>query len=149
MLNKKSGLIGISGKNDFRDLENLANNGDEKAKLALKMFKNSIIKFIAQYYFELEGNIDALVFTAGIGENAINLRKDIVNSISEPMNIKLSSESNDNIARFKEQQSGVISTEDSKFKVMVVPTNEEYMILKDTYDVINKKNENNKVYKLV
>ena len=146
---KKSGLIGISGKNDFRDLENLANNGDEKAKLALKMFKNSIIKFIAQYYFELEGNIDALVFTAGIGENAINLRKDIVNSISEPMNIKLSSESNDNIARFKEQQSGVISTEDSKFKVMVVPTNEEYMILKDTYDVINKKNENNKVYKLV
>ena len=149
MLNKNSGLIGISGKNDFRDLENLANAGDEKAKLALKMFKNSIIKFIAQYYFELEGNIDALVFTAGIGENAINLRKDIVNSISEPMNIKLSSESNDNIARFKEQQSGVISTEDSKFKVMVVPTNEEYMILKDTYDVINKTNNNNKVYKLI
>lgn len=149
MLNKNSGLIGISGKNDFRDLENLANNGDEKAKLALKMFKNSIIKFIAQYYFELEGNIDALVFTAGIGENAINLRKDIVNSISEPMNIKLNSESNDNIARFKEQQSGVISTEDSKFKVMVVPTNEEYMILKDTYDVINKTNNNNKIYKLV
>jgi len=149
MLNKNSGLIGISGKNDFRDLENLANNGDEKAKLALKMFKNSIIKFIAQYYFELEGNIDALVFTAGIGENAINLRKDIVNSISEPMNIKLNSKSNDNIARFKEQQSGVISTEDSKFKVMVVPTNEEYMILKDTYDVINKTNNNNKIYKLV
>lgn len=149
MLNKNSGLIGISGKNDFRDLENLANNGDEKAKLALKMFKNSIIKFIAQYYFELEGNIDALVFTAGIGENAINLRKDIVNSISEPMNIKLNSESNDNIARFKEQQSGIISTEDSNFKVMVVPTNEEYMILKDTYDVINKTNKNNKVYKLI
>ena len=149
MLNKNSGLIGISGKNDFRDLENLANTGDEKAKLALKMFKNSIIKFITQYYFELEGNIDALVFTAGIGENAINLRKDIVNSISGPMNIKLNSESNDNIARFKEQQSGVISTEDSKFKVMVVPTNEEYMILKDTYDVINKTNNNNKIYKLV
>lgn len=135
ILNKQSGLLGIAGKNDFRDLENLANNGDEKAKLAIKMLRNSIIKFIAQYYIELNGNVDAIVFTAGIGENAMTLRSDIVNSISNAMNIKLDKDANDNIARFKEQQSGVISTPDSKIKVMVVPTNEEYMILKDTFDL--------------
>ena len=135
ILNKQSGLLGIAGKNDFRDLENLANSGDEKAKLAIKMLRNSIIKFIAQYYIELNGNVDAIVFTAGIGENAMTLRSDIVNSISNAMNIKLDKDANDNIARFKEQQSGVISTPDSKIKVMVVPTNEEYMILKDTFDL--------------
>lgn len=135
ILNKQSGLLGIAGKNDFRDLENLANNGDEKAKLAIKMLRNSIIKFIAQYYIELNGNVDVIVFTAGIGENAMTLRSDIVNSISNAMNIKLDKDANDNIARFKEQQSGVISTPDSKIKVMVVPTNEEYMILKDTFDL--------------
>lgn len=135
ILNKQSGLLGIAGKNDFRDLENLANNGDEKAKLAIKMLRNSIIKFIAQYYIELNGNVDAIVFTAGIGENAMTLRSDIVNSISNAMNIKLDKDANDNIARFKEQQSGVISTPDSKIKIMVVPTNEEYMILKDTFDL--------------
>ena len=135
ILNKQSGLLGIAGKNDFRDLENLANNGDEKAKLAIKMLRNSIIKFIAQYYIELNGNVDVIVFTAGIGENAMTLRSDIVNSISNAMNIKLDKDANDNIARFKEQQSGVISTPDSKIKVMVVPTNEEHMILKDTFDL--------------
>ena len=135
ILNKQSGLLGIAGKNDFRDLENLANSGDEKAKLAIKMLRNSIIKFIAQYYIELNGNVDAIVFTAGIGENAMTLRSDVVNSISNAMNIKLDKDANDNIARFKEQQSGVISTPDSKIKVMVVPTNEEYMILKDTFDL--------------
>ena len=65
----------------------------------------------------------------------MTLRSDIVNSISNAMNIKLDKDANDNIARFKEQQSGVISTPDSKIKVMVVPTNEEYMILKDTFDL--------------
>ena len=135
ILNKQSGLLGIAGKNDFRDLENLASSGDEKAKLAIKMLRNSIIKFIAQYYIELNGNVDAIVFTAGIGENAMTLRSDVVNSISNAMNIKLDKDANDNIARFKEQQSGVISTPDSKIKVMVVPTNEEYMILKDTFDL--------------
>lgn len=135
ILNKQSGLLGIAGKNDFRDLESLANNGDEKAKLAIKMLRNSIVKFIAQYYIELNGNVDAIVFTAGIGENAITLRSDIVNSISNAMNIKLDKDANDNIARFKEQQSGFISTPDSKIKLMVVPTNEEYMILKDTFDL--------------
>lgn len=135
ILNKQSGLLGIAGKNDFRDLENLSNSGDEKAKLAIKMLRNSIVKFIAQYYVELNGQVDALVFTAGIGENAMTLRSDIVNSISNAMNIELDVDANDNIARFKENQSGIISTPDSKFKVMVIPTNEEYMILKDTFEL--------------
>ena len=138
ILNKNSGLIGISGKNDFRDLEAEANKGNEKAILAIKMLKNSIVKFIAQYYFELNGDIDALVFTAGIGENAISLRQDIVNSISNPMNVKLDTNNNDNIARFRDNQEGMISTPDSKFEIWVIPTDEEYMILKDTYEISNK-----------
>lgn len=135
LLNKESGLLGIAGKNDFRDVENLADSGDEQAKLAMNLLKNSITKFIAQYYVELNGEVDAVVFTAGIGENAIALRADIVNSISNAMNIQLDKDANDNIARFKENQSGIISTPDSKFKVMVIPTDEEYMILKDTFEL--------------
>lgn len=149
ILNKKSGLYGIAGKNDFRDVNNLANSGDQKAKLAIKMFENSIIKYIAQYYFELDGNVDALVFTAGIGENANNLRADVVNAISNSMGIYLNSSANDNIGRNKINQAGIITTDDSKFKVYVVPTDEESMILKDTCNVIEKSNKNNKVYKLV
>ena len=143
ILNKKSGLIGIAGKNDFRDLENLANSGNDRAKLAIKMLKNSIIKYIAQYYFELNGNLDALIFTAGIGENAINLRADLVNSLSNVMGIKLNKELNDNISRYKTNQSGTISTDDSKTKVLVLPTNEEYMILKDTYKLSKVSKEKN------
>lgn len=142
VLNKKSGLLGIAGKNDFRDLEELANNGDEKAKLAIKMLQNSITKFIAQYYVELNGMVDAIVFTAGIGENGISLRANIVNSLSNALNIKLDENSNNNIAKFKERQSGVISTPDSKINVVVIPTNEEYMILKDTYEISKLVKEN-------
>lgn len=138
ILNKQSGLLGICGKNDFRDLEAQANNGDKNSKLAFQMLKNSIIKYIAQYYFELNGDVDALIFTAGMGENAISLREAIVNAISVPLNIKLDKLANDNIARFRENQSGRISTSDSKIEVLVVPTDEEYMILKDTYTISQK-----------
>ena len=148
ILNKKSGLLGIAGKNDFRDLEQLANNGDEKAKLAIKMLQNSITKFIAQYYVELEGKVDAIVFTAGIGENGISLRANIVNAISNALDIKLDKEANSNIAKFKENQSGLISTNDSKIKVFVIPTNEEYMILKDTYEISQKVKNDGFVKKL-
>ena len=69
ILNKESGLIAIGGKNDFRDLIALSNAGDKNATLAIEMLKNSVVKYIAQYYFELEGNVDSIVFTAGMGEN--------------------------------------------------------------------------------
>ena len=143
ILNKESGLKGISGKNDLRDVDALAEQGNSNAKLAQLLLEKSIINFIAQYYFELQGDVDAIVFTAGVGENVSYIREDIVNFISEPMGIKLNKEVNDNIAKFKENQSGIITTEDSKVKVIVIPTNEEYMILKDTYN-LSKKLENQK-----
>ena len=140
ILNLHSGLLGIAGKNDFRDLEEMAKNGNKNAKLAIEMLKNSIIKYIAQYYFELDGKVDSLVFTAGIGENAINLRKEIVDTISDPTGIKLDENANKTIAKYLDKKSGVITTDDSKFDVVVLPTDEEYMILKDTYDVVKNRN---------
>lgn len=142
ILNKNSGLIGIAGKNDFRDLESLAKDGNKKAQLAILMMKKSIIKYIAQYYFELNGNLDAIVFTAGIGENAISLREDLVNSLSNIMGIVLDKDANDNISRNKSNKSGFISKAESKTKVIVLPTNEEYMILKDTYSISSQLKEN-------
>ena len=138
ILNNESGLKGMCGKNDFRDVTDLAKNGNYYAKLALELFEKSIIKYIAQYYFELQGNVDSIVFTAGVGENMSQFREDIVDYISKPMGIKINKDVNDNIAKFKKYQSGVITTDDSKFKVMVIPTNEEYMILKDTYEIVKK-----------
>jgi len=140
ILNNKSGLLGICGKNDFRDVENLAKKGDEKAILAIKMLRNSISKYIAQYYVELNGKVDAIVFTAGIGENSISLREEIVNSISSALNIELDKKANSSIASFKEKQSGIISTPESKTPVFVVPTNEEIIILNDINELINKEN---------
>ena len=135
-LNKESGLLGIAGKNDYRDLSRAKEDGDEKADLALKMFYNSVTKFIAEYYFKLDGKVDALVFTAGIGENAKVFRKEIMDRISKPMNIKLDEKTNDEIP-FKNRE-GKISTDDSSCEVLVVPTNEEYMIAKDILDIIKK-----------
>ena len=135
-LNKESGLLGIAGKNDYRDLSKANEDGDEKANLALKMFYNSVTKFIAEYYFKLDGKVDALVFTAGIGENAKVFRKEIMERICKPMNIKLDENANDELP-FKNRE-GRISTDDSAFEVLVVPTNEEYMIAKDILEIVKK-----------
>lgn len=134
-LNNESGLKGICGKSDMRDVIELANSEDYNAKLALKLFEKSIASSILEYYFELEGNIDVIVFTAGIGENISFIRENIINSLSKVIDIKLNKEENDNIAKFKKNQCGVITSNDSKIKAMVIPTNEEYMILKDTYEL--------------
>ena len=142
ILNKESGLIGQTGKNDFRDIEKMAEEGNPDAIRAINMLVNSIVGYIGKYYFFLNGNVDAIVFTAGIGENAIFLREKIVNKISNSCNIRLNKEVNDNIARFKANQTGVITTDDSHFKVIVVPTNEENVILEDTYKLSNNKSLN-------
>ena len=148
ILNKNSGLIGIAGKNDFRDLTALAEAGNRKAQLAILMMRKSIIKYIAQYYFELNGNVDAIVFTAGIGENRVELREKIIEDISKPMGISLNKEANDNISRSKANRSGKISTDNSKIEVLVIPTDEEYIILKDTYNLSKTVTiENSKVLK--
>ena len=141
ILNKQSGLLGIGGVNDYRDINTRAENGDERAKLAIKMFEKSIIRYIAQYYVELNGEVDAIVFTAGIGENNIEFRANIVNALEKPLNIKLNASSNDIISKNKSLQSGFITTNDSNINVLVEPTDEEYMILKDTFEIVeNMKN---------
>ena len=138
-LNEKSGLLGIAGKNDWRDIEKLADEGDEKAKLARQMFVDSVVKYIAQYYFELKGHVDGLVFTAGIGENAINFRKLVVRAIEEPMGIDFNEKVNNEIAGFKDIDRGVITNSDSKVPIYVIPTDEEKMIMIDTYNIAKEK----------
>lgn len=135
-LNKKSGLLGISNiSSDHRDIEEAISSGNNDAVLANKMYVNRIVNYIANYYVELDGNVDAIVFTAGLGENAIGFRKEVMEKL-ECLGIKLDEEENNKIAGFKEVHSGIISTKDSKVPVYVVPTNEELMIATDTYDLI-------------
>ena len=135
-LNKNSGLLGISGvSSDHRDIEDAISEGNQLADLANEMYANRIANYIATYYLELEGNVDALVFTAGLGENAINFRSLVMKKI-ECLGIKINEEINNSIAGFKDLHEGIISTDDSSIKVMVVPTNEELMIATDTYELI-------------
>lgn len=136
MLNKESGLLGISGvSSDHRDIEEAMKNGNEQAMLANEMYVNKIVKYIADYYVELNGDVDAIVFTAGLGENAISFRKEVMEKLS-CLGITLDNEANNNIAGYKEKNSGIISGEDSKVSVYVIPTNEELMIAIDTYNLI-------------
>ena len=135
-LNKKSGLLGISGFSDSRDVENAAAKGDERAILALTMYNDRVAKYIADYYIELEGNVDAIVFTAGVGENGIEARDDIIKRLA-CLGIKLDQKKNSSIASFKDVHEGLISSKASKIPVWVVPTNEELMIIKDTYEIVN------------
>ena len=137
-LNKKSGLLGVSGFSDSRDVEDAANKGDERAILALKMYNDRVAKYIADYYIELEGNVDAIVMTAGVGENGITAREGIINRLL-PLGIKLDKKTNEKIAGYKDINEGIISAKSSKIPVYVIPTNEELMIIKDTYELVNKK----------
>lgn len=148
-LNKKSGFLGMVGKNDLRDVEALAHNGDKNAILAIEMFKNSIVKYIAQYYFELDGQVDALVFTAGVGENDAYIRKLVIDKISPSTGINLDEEQNNQIAGYKKIKEGIITLANSKFPVYVIPTNEELMIVEDTYKIIKQFNNEVKVWKKI
>lgn len=134
-LNKRSGLLGVAGYSDSRDVENAAAEGNENAALAITMYNNRIAKYIAEYYIELEGKVDAIVFTAGVGENGREARADILGRLL-PLGIKVDAEVNDTIASYKDKSEGIISAEDSSVAVWVVPTNEELMIIKDTYDLV-------------
>ena len=135
-LNKKSGLLGVSGFSDSRDVEDAAKRGDERAILALTMYNDRVAKYVADYYIELEGKVDAIVFTAGVGENGIDARADIIKRLA-PLGITLDEKANSEIASFKDKHEGKISSKSSKVDVYVVPTNEELMIIKDTYRIIN------------
>ena len=130
ILNKKSGVLGISGvSSDFRDLEEAAKEGNDRAQYALDIFTTRVKRYIAGYMAEIE-NTDAIVFTGGIGENSIELRKEIMTGF-EQFGIKIDDEANN--VRGDEH---VISAEDSKVKVMVIATDEELMIARDTQDLV-------------
>ncbi len=134
-LNKKSGLLGISGYSDSRDVEAAREAGDKNATLALDMYNDRIAKYIAEYYIKLDGNVDAIVFTAGVGENGIEARKEILGRLNA-LSIKVDEEKNSKIAGYKNENEGIISSDESCVPVYVLPTNEEIMIIKDTYNLV-------------
>jgi acetate kinase len=129
LMNKKSGVLGISGiSNDFRDLDEAAFSGNQRAELALEVFAYKIKKFIGEYSAVLNG-ADVVVFTAGIGENSATIRKRILSGL-EGLGIKIDDEKN----KIRGQEID-ISTPDSKVRVLVIPTNEELAIARDTKEV--------------
>ncbi|MBP3520406.1 MAG: acetate kinase [Oscillospiraceae bacterium] len=132
ILNKKSGVLGISGvSSDFRDIGEAAKQGNHRAQLALDVFYYSVRKFIGAYAAAM-GGVDAIVFTAGVGENDPSARMAIASGL-EYMGVKMDEDANN--VRGKE---AVISAPDSKVKVLLIPTNEELMIAMDTAELVRK-----------
>ena len=130
ILNKKSGVQGVSGvSSDFRDLENAHKEGNERAGLAVDMFNYGVKKLIGAYAAAM-GGVDAIIFTAGVGENSASQRLAIASGL-EFMGVKMDAEANN--TRGKE---AVISAADSKVKVLLIPTNEELMIAMDTASIV-------------
>ena len=132
LFNKHSGVLGVSGiSSDMRDIENAIKDGNERARLALDMYEYRIKKYIGSYTAALNG-IDVLVFTGGVGENQTETRLKICESLRY-MGVEIDPELNK--TRGKEI---LISTANSKVKVVVIPTDEEFMIAKDTLEIIDK-----------
>jgi len=131
LLNKESGLLGLSGNSrDVRDLIEASENGDRQSKLALTIFCYRVKKYIGAYAAAM-GGLDAVIFTAGIGENASRIRVDICDGL-EFMGIELDSEKNKS-----EESEKFINTENSKVTILVVPTNEELLIARDTLEIVS------------
>ena len=132
MLNKESGLLGVSGvSSDFRDVQEAAANGNERAQLALDIFFRRVIAYIGRYFIAL-GGVDAICFTAGIGENSFFARKEICNLLAEALGIEIDDDANVN-----GKGDRLISTPNSKVKIYVIPTNEELVIARDTKRLLN------------
>ena len=130
IINKKSGVLGISGvSSDFRDLDEAAKAGNKRADLALRVFSHSVVKYIGSFIAVMNG-VDAIVFTAGIGENVGQLRKDVCNYFGY-LGVEIDDKANDT---FSEEI--VISTPNSKVKVAVIPTNEELAICRETVALV-------------
>ncbi len=129
-LNKKSGVLGISGvSSDFRDLDNAAAEGNKRAALAVEVFEYGVRKMIAEYAAAM-GGVDAVVFTAGVGENSADMRLHFVDGLKF-MGIEIDAEKNN--IRGEER---IVSPDGAKVKVLVIPTNEELMIAKDTAELV-------------
>ncbi len=132
ILNKESGLLGISGvSSDFRDVQQAAEAGNERAKLALEIFFRRVIAYIGRYFIAL-GGCDAIAFTAGIGENSAYARKQILTLVSEALGIVIDDDANEN-----GKGERLITKPESKIKVFVIPTNEELVIARDTKRLLN------------
>ena len=129
-LNKKSGVLGISGvSSDFRDLDSAAAEGNKRAALAVEVFEYGVRKMIAEYAAAM-GGVDAVVFTAGVGENSADMRLHFVDGLKF-MGIEIDAEKNN--IRGEER---IVSPDGAKVKVLVIPTNEELMIAKDTAELV-------------
>ena len=133
LMNKKSGLLGISGiSNDLRSVRQASEEGDERAQLAYDMYSNSAKKYIGQY-IAVMGGVDAIVLTAGVGENCDKMRRMIFAGL-QPLGIKIDLEKNRAGLRGERD----ISTDDSEVRIVIIPTDEEYMIARDTYQLVKE-----------
>jgi acetate kinase len=131
LVNKQSGVFGISGvSSDMRDVESAASSGNELAALSLQMFEYKVRKYIGSYVAAMKG-VDAIVFTAGIGENDVKLRKNILDNLAW-LGIEIDDEINAN-HKIKEKE---LTKPGSKVRVFVIPTNEELGIANDTYEIV-------------
>lgn len=131
MLNKKSGVFGLSGElsSDFRDLESAAEEGNEKAQLARDVFTYNVAKYIGAYVAAMNG-VDAIAFTAGVGENDFLVREDVCEYLGY-LGIEIDKEENK-----KRGDDRIISTPNSKVPVCVIPTNEELAIARETLALV-------------
>ena len=130
MFNKKSGFAGVGGSSDSRDILAEAEKGNERCILAHDLYVRRICDYIGQYYVRL-GGCDMIIFSAGVGENEPRTRKAVINQLYPSLGVTLDEEAN-NSARGVER---VISGQDSKILVAVIPTDEEVMIARDAYDM--------------
>lgn len=132
LMNKKSGLLGISGiSNDLRSVRDASEAGNERAQLAYDMYSNSVKKYIGSY-IAVMGGVDAIVLTAGVGENCEKMRRMIFTGL-QPLGIILDEEKNRQRGFERE-----ISADNSPVKIAIIPTNEEYMIARDTFELIHE-----------
>lgn len=133
IINKESGMAGVSEiSSDMREIETAVNNGDERAKLALDMYEQRIIKYIGAYAAEM-GGLDVIVFTGGVGENQVGVRANVCAPL-QFMGVQIDETKNAGI-RGEEAE---ISTPESRVKVVIIPTDEELMIARDTQEIVSK-----------
>lgn len=131
ILNKQSGLLGVSGvSSDGRDIEKASDEGNERAKLAMSIFVNRVVQTVGSYYVQM-GGLDAIVFTAGIGENDFKTRERVMKKLETTLGTVVDTEANK--VRGEEQ---LLTTADSKVSVYLIPTNEEVMIARDTFAIV-------------
>ncbi|MDO4532362.1 MAG: acetate kinase [Coriobacteriia bacterium] len=132
VLNKKSGLLGISGtSNDLRSIDEAADKGDPRAAMAYEMFAHSVKRYLGSYTYLMAG-VDAIVLTAGVGENSAKMRR-LIFAGMQRLGIRIDDKKNKMMGSFER----IISHEKSRVTVMVIPTDEEYMIAKDTYEIVS------------